>query len=379
MWLPSFASRSLRLQGPCQSCEGACADANGFACTLHCSSNYLNPKHLVTGCRESRMYRSSVIRRRKSSNKLALPSIFGILAGGSGDARKVRTQQHAAPLACATSERADESRCGSPAEGRPRDKVIENTDKKAGPQSKSKSRLDLPRRPRLLLLGDASSLPLTDLSAFLEAPSHIWPDGPRQCYLMIPNRTWAHVTCRPAAYGGGTPEPKVHLPCTLLQFATRKRSCLAYVVRVSFKLLFAALPCLSSHSKESSWAPPSLPCPCPCTARPACPMLAETAATRYSTLLPVQIRSSSSRTILCKAVQRPALTLDKPTVRLQEADSALLEEPSWFPRIDAKRVMRPSPSFYALDAGRQHGWRMVGVLKSSIRVGEPHPAGFWSA
>ena len=57
-------------------------------------------------------------------------------------------------------------------------------------------------------------------------------------------------------------------------------------------------------------------------------------------------------------------------------NGTLMQAPSWFPRIDAKRVMRPSPSFYALDAGRQHGWRMVGVLKSSIRVGEPHPASF---
>ena len=210
---------------PCESYEGPCADANGIAYTLHCLSNYLSPKHFVTGCRESRMYKSSAIRRWKSSNKSALPSILGILAGGSGDARKPRTQHHAAPLACATSERADESRCGSPAMEKPRDKVIEKSVKKPGSKSKSKSkpRLDLPRRPRLLP-GDASSLPLTELSAFLEAPS-LSPDGPRQ-YLMIPNRTWAHMACRPA-YGGGAPEPN-HLPSTVLQFATRKRSCLAW-------------------------------------------------------------------------------------------------------------------------------------------------------
>ena len=137
---------------PCESYEGPCADANGIAYTLHCLSNYLSPKHFVTGCRESRMYKSSAIRRWKSSNKSALPSILGILAGGSGDARKPRTQHHAAPLACATSERADESRCGSPAMEKPRDKVIEKSVKKPGSKSKSKSkpRLDLPRRPRLL-------------------------------------------------------------------------------------------------------------------------------------------------------------------------------------------------------------------------------------
>ena len=152
------------------------------------------------------------------------------------------------------------------------------------------------------------------------------------------------------------------------------------MVGVSFRLLSAALPCLSSRSKQSSWAPPSLPCRCPCAARPACPMLAETASTRYSTLLPVQIRSSSSRTILCKARATSSADFghtDLPNVvRLQEADSALLEEPGRFPRIDATRVMRPSPSFYDWHAGRQHGCRMVGVLKSSIRVGEPHPFGF---
>ena len=53
-----------------------------------------------------------------------------------------------------------------------------------------------------------------------------------------------------------------------------------------------------------------------------------------------------------------------------------MQAPSCFPRIDATRVMRPSPSFYDWHAGRQYGCRMVGVLKSSIRVGEPHPFGF---